>query len=136
MITGIHHIALILSSEETLEFYKCLGFTESFRKPRENDTIVLLDGYGIQLEVFIDIRHPKRPEGLNEPLGIRHLALKVDAPLEEIIDKIKEIILQKQTPELLEPQEGLNTSSFMTDWLGSRFVFIKDPGGNTLELHE
>ena len=136
MITGIHHIALILSAEETLEFYKCLGFTESFRKARENDTIVLLDGYGIQLEVFIDNRHPKRPEGLSEPLGIRHLALKVDAPLEEIIDKIKEIIMQKQTPELLEPQEKLNTGSIMTDWLGSRFVFIKDPDGNTLELHE
>ncbi len=136
MIEGIHHIAIIVSSEKTLSFYKLLGFVESFRKPRGNDTIVLLDGYGIQLEVFIDNRHPKRPEGLSEPLGIRHLALKVNAPLEEIIDKIKEIILQKQTPELLEPQEELNTSSIMTDWLGKRFVFIKDPDGNTLELLE
>lgn len=43
---------------------------------RVNDTIVLMDGYGIQLELFIDSRHPKTLE--IEPLGVRHLALKVD----------------------------------------------------------
>ena len=47
MITGFHHIALLISSEEIMSFYKKLGFVESFRKTRANDCIVLLDGYGL-----------------------------------------------------------------------------------------
>lgn len=30
MITGVHHIALLISSEECLTFYKKLGFEETF----------------------------------------------------------------------------------------------------------
>lgn len=51
MITGVHHIAIISSTEKNVEFYKCLGFEEIFRKSREYDTIVLLEGYSIQLHV-------------------------------------------------------------------------------------
>ena len=48
MMEGIHHISLLISSEKTLEFYKLLGFKESYRKERKNDIVVLLDGYGMQ----------------------------------------------------------------------------------------
>jgi glyoxylase I family protein len=115
MITAVHHIALILSSEECLDCYKGLGFAETFRKEREYDTVVLLDGYGIQLEVFIDPRHPGRGEV--EPLGPRHFALQVSNSLEMEF-------------------EGLRAERIKRDWLGRRYVFIHDPDGNVVELRE
>ena len=57
MITGVHHIAVISSTEKSVEFYNRLGFKEIFRKSREYDTIVILERYGMQLEVFIDPNH-------------------------------------------------------------------------------
>jgi len=121
MIKAFHHIAIILSSEEHLKFYERLGFRESFRKRREYDAIVLLEGYGLQLEVFIDSRHPKRESGLLEPLGVRHFALKVD----EIEKTIAGLGLAKS-----------DVGPVMQDWVGERFCFIKDPDGNVIELHE
>ena len=47
MITGIHHVALLITSEECLGFYKKLGFSETFRKERKTDKVVLLNGHGI-----------------------------------------------------------------------------------------
>ena len=116
MILGVHHFAVIVSSEESTAFYKKLGFREILRKERRNDTVVLLSGYGIQLELFIDPRHPKR-EAFG-PLGLRHLALRVD----KIEDTAEDL--------------GLTIETIMTDWVGVRFVFITDPDGNEVELHE
>lgn len=118
MITGIHHVALLVSSEECLDFYKKLGFTESFRKERVNDKIILLDGYGMQLEVFVDNRHPLKPSGKDEPLGCRHFALRVDN-------------LENTLAEL-----GTDHTDIGTDWQGIRYCYITDPDGNQVELHE
>lgn len=119
MITVVHHIALLISSEECLNFYKeVLGFSESFRKERKADTVVLLDGYGMQLEVFIDNRHPKKAEGLDEPLGCRHFALKVD-DLESTLEQL-----------------ALEHTDVGFDWTGIRYCYIQDPDGNQIELHE
>ena len=118
-ITGIHHVSLLISSEETLDFYKdVLGFTESFRKERENDCVVLLDGYGMQLEAFVDNRHPKKAEGLEEPLGCRHFALRVDN-IDAMLQKL-----------------GVAGTEIGTDWQGIRYCYISDPDGNQIELHE
>ena len=118
MIVGTHHIALLISSEETLDFYKKLGFEESFRKERKVDTVVLLDGFGIQLEVFIDNRHPKKAESLDEPLGCRHFAL--------CVDNIEETVAEF----------GFDHTDIGIDWRGIRYCYITDPDGNQIELHE
>ena len=118
-ITAVHHIALILSSEECLEFYKRLGFSENFRKERERDCVVLLNGHGIQLEAFIDPRYPRRDD--NEPLGLRHFALQVSDSLENEIERLKDVV---------------DIGQIMTDWVGQRFVFIHDPDGKVMELRE
>ncbi len=118
MITGFHHIALLVSSEENLEFYKKLGFVENYRKSRSLDSVVLLEGYGIQLEVFIDSRHPKSSLGLEEPLGVRHFALKVDY-LENTIYELQ-----------------VGNVEMKTDWHGVRYCNIADLDGNIIELHE
>lgn len=122
MISGLHHIAIIVSSERSLEFYKLLGFTESFRKKRKYDTAVLLDGYGIQLEIFIDPSHAPHPE--QEPIGLRHFGLRVDS-LEAEIARLKS-----------ESQEVIEVGPIMNDWTGVRFCFVKDYDGLSIELHE
>ena len=119
MITSIHHVAIIVSSEKSITFYNRLGFIESFRKERKNDTIVLMDGYGIQLEIFIDPSHTKSL-GI-EHVGFRHLALKVDN-IEKTINELNLSLL--------------DVGEIMKDWIGIRFCFIKDPDGLVIELHE
>ena len=122
MITGLHHIAIIVSSERSLDFYRLLGFQESFRKKRKYDTAVLMDGYGMQLEIFIDPNHPAHGE--QEPIGLRHFALRVEK-LEAEIDRLKE-----------ESTEIIEVGPIMEDWTGIRFCFIKDFDGLSIELHE
>ena len=115
MITGIHHIAIISSTEKSVEFYKRLGFNEIFRKNREYDTIVLLEGYGIQIEMFIDPNHPERSVN-PERIGLRHLALKVDS-CEEMSMKFRCGPIKK-------------------DWMGVNFCYTEDPDGLPIEFHE
>ena len=117
MIQGIHHFAIIASSEESVRFYTKLGFRETYRRERKYDTIVLLQGYGIQLEIFVDPNHPERSTN-PENMGLRHLALKV----EKIVDAVKEF--------------DLEIGPIMNDWVGVRFAFAADPDGLPIELHE
>jgi len=121
MIEAFHHVAIIVSSEDSLAFYEKLGFRESFRKKRKYDTAVLMDGYGIQLEIFIDPRHPEHIGGEQEPIGLRHFALKVG----KIEETVEELGLGKE-----------DVGPIMDDWTGVRFCFIRDPDGLLVELHE
>ena len=117
MITGVDHFAIIVSSEEVVSFYKKLGFKEVFRKKRSHDTVVLLDGFGLQMEIFVDPRHPMRATK-PENLGLRHLALKVER-IEKTAEELK-----------------IKIGTIQCDWMGVRFAYTKDPDGNPVELHE
>ena len=119
----LHHIAIIVSSEKSLEFYNLFGFKEVFRKVRKADTVVLMEGNGIQLEVFIDPNHPDHTEP--EPYGIRHFALQTEETLEKEIERIRN-----------ESTETINVSPIMEDWTGVRFCFINDPDSTKIELRE
>ncbi len=123
MIAAFHHIAVIVSSERSLEFYRKLGFRESFRKKRKNDLVVLMDGFGMQLEMFVDPSHPKA--GDSEPVGLRHFALCVDDRLEDEIGRLKAAFA-----------DNLEIGPLMYDWSGIRFCFIKDFDGMQIELRE
>ena len=116
MIRGIHHFSIIASSEESIDFYKQLGFVEEQRIKRSYDTVVLMDGYGIGLEVFLDPKHPKREKP--EPLGVRRLAFRVDR-------------IEEAAGEL-----GLESVEIMTDWNGKRYVVVRDPDENSVQLCE
>jgi glyoxylase I family protein len=116
MITGIHHFSIIVSSEKSIGWYEKLGFKEYNRIERKYDTVVLLNGHGIGLEIFIDPTHP--PRSNPEPLGPRRLSLRVD--------KVEE------TAGELELEIG----PVMNDWTGVRFAFCVDPDGNVVQLHE
>lgn len=108
MVTGIHHFSIIASSEASVEFYTKLGFQETKRIKREYVTVVLMDGFEVGLEIFID---PKHSRSMEEPLGFRALSMKVDS------------------------LNGIN-GTVMKDWNGERYVNISDPDGNTIQLHE
>ena len=116
MIQGVHHLALIVSDEKCVTFYKELGFDIFKQIERQYDTVILLLGYGILLELFVDPNHP--PRSNPEPLGLRHLAFKVD-DIENTVRMLTEA-----------------TGSLKTDWVGEKYCFIVDPDGNSIELHE
>jgi glyoxylase I family protein len=116
MITGVHHLSIIASSEESIIFYSSLGFLEYKRVEREYDTVVIMNGHGIDLEIFID--PTDRPRTSLEPLGLRLLSFCVN----KIEDTVEEL--------------GLEAGPIMTDWIGKRFCFITDPDGWLVQLHE
>ncbi len=74
---GFDHIAIIVSSEESLRFYETLGFEESQRFERPHDTVVFMECSGIVLEIFIDPKHPERVTD-PEAKGLRHIAFTVE----------------------------------------------------------
>ena len=123
MINAVHHLAIIISAEQHLDFYKLLGFHEAFRTIRPYDTVVLMEGHGMELEVFIDPSHAPRPD--QEPLGLRHFALRVSEPLEIEMER-----LRRESPG------AFDCGPIRHDWQGERFVFLKDPDGTVVELHE
>ena len=111
MILGIHHFSLIASSEESVRFYKKLGFHEKKRIEREHDTVVILEGFDLGLEIFIDPKHPAR--SAPEPLGLRLISLRVD--------RIEDVV---------EPDK------IQIDWYGNRYCVITDPDENKVQLCE
>ena len=116
MILGIHHFSIIASSEESVKFYEKLGFREERRIKREYDTVVLMSGCGIGLEIFVDPSHPARSSP--EPLGLRNISLCVDD-------------VEKSARDL-----GLDDVQIQTDWSGNRYCLITDPDGNVVQLCE
>ena len=111
----LDHIALIVSKEENLAFYKKLGFKEKNRIEREYDTVVFMENGALLLEVFIDPNHPERVSG-PEAMGLRHIAF--------VVESLEEVMSVVQCEEI------------RTDWFGRRFTFTKDPDGQPIELKE
>lgn len=116
MIVGLDHIAIICSSEQSIDFYKHLGFKETSREDRGYDVLVFLEAFGIILEMFIDPTHPPRVDR-PEAMGLRHFALRVD----NVEDTLKSLNMEAEPTRLRE---------------GKHFTFLKDPDGLPIELHE
>ena len=107
MVQGLDHIALIVSSEDSLRFY------ENERFERSYDIVVFMTCGNITLEIFVDPNHPERVNS-PEAKGLRHVAVTVDK-IEDLNMEIEEI---------------------RTDWFGRRFTFVKDPDGLPIEIKE
>jgi len=118
MILGMHHIAIIVSSEAGVDFYKTLGFEEENRIDRGYDQIVWMTGYGEKLELFIDSTHPERVTN-PEALGLRHLAFEVDN-VDAEWDR-----LSKYNPEPIRTKDD-----------GKKVFFVKDPDGLPIEIRD
>lgn len=113
MVQELDHIALIVSSEDSLRFYEKLGFRETERFERSYDIVVFMTCGNITLEIFVDPNHPERVNS-PEAKGLRHVAVTVDK-IEDLNMEIEEI---------------------RTDWFGRRFTFVKDPDGLPIEIKE
>ena len=111
----LDHIALIVSTEECLSFYKKLGFEEKNRIERGYDTVVFMECNGLLLEVFIDPNHPARVTN-PEALGLRHIAF--------VVESLEEVMRHVECEEI------------RTDWFGRRFTFCRDYDGQPIELKE
>ena len=122
MILRLDHIAIICSSEQSIDFYKCLGFEEVNREDRGYDILVFLKGFGVTLEMFVDPTHPPRVDR-PEAMGLRHLALRVD-DVEATLDELKKNDELKINAEPIRVREG------------KHFTFFKDPDGLPIKLHE
>lgn len=120
MINSINHVALIVSGEATIDFYKKLGFIETSReyRPDKNDHLIMLENKDAVLEVFLREDAPLRlckPEAY----GCRHIAFDVDD-----VDRI------------LELMKDYKCEKIRTTAAGRRFVFISDPDDQPVEFLE
>lgn len=104
----LNHIAIIVSSEDGIDFYKSLGFEELSREIRINchDELIYLSNGLVTLEIYKDSAHPRRLTN-PEACGLRHLCFEV----EDIGDDYK------------------------VDNRG-KFKFIYDPDGLPIEIRE
>ena len=104
----LNHRAIIVSSEEGIDFYKTLGFEEKSREIRKecHDELVYLSNGLVTLEIYKDPTHPKRLTS-PEAYGLRHLCFQV----EDIGEDFK------------EDKKG-------------KFKFIYDPDGLPIEIRE
>ena len=118
MIKRLHHIAIIVSSEDGVGFYKALGFTEENRIDRGYDQLVWLNGYGEKLELFVDATHPARVT-VPEALGLRHLAFEVD-DVDAEWERLKQF-----SPEPIRIKYN-----------GKKVFFVKDPDGLPIEIRD
>lgn len=118
MIKRLHHTAIIVSSEDGIDFYKELGFMEENRIDRGYDQIVWMSGYGETIELYIDASHPLRMTN-PEAFGLRHLAFEVDD-----VDK-EWSRLSKYCPEPIRIKDD-----------GKKVFFVKDPDGLPIEIRD
>ena len=109
------HIALIVSSEKSIQFYEKLGFKETKRIERSYDTVIFMRCGQVILELFVDPNHPERVAA-PEAKGLRHIAFSVDS-----LDAV---------------MKELERGEVRTDWFGRRFTFTMDPDGQSIELIE
>ena len=107
----LDHLAIIVSSEEGVDFYKSLGFKEIERqiRPQTDDEIVVLKSDEIRLELYKDPTHPARATN-PEAYGLRHLCIAVED-------------LEKYGVEIKHDQRGA-------------FLFVYDPDGLPVELRD
>ncbi len=105
----LNHVAIIVSSEKGVDFYKSLGFDEVTRevRPDNHDELIYLSDGAVVLEIYKDGTHPIRLMN-PEAYGLRHLCF--------LTDNIG--------------------SDYKLDKNGDKFRFITDPDGQPIELRE
>lgn len=112
MKLSIDSVAIIVSSEQGVIFYKNLGFEEISREIRKemHDELILLSNGQLELKIYKDPTHPVRNRK-PESLGIRYLTFETDE-----FDSFKDFDIKK-------------------DNIG-RFIFLNNPDGQPVQIRE
>jgi len=126
MISGLQHLAIIVSGEKSVAFYKCLGFEETFRTERDYDCVVMLEGHGMTVMLFVDPKHPARA-ACPENYGLRNLALQVDQ-LESSMEEVQKTMEAAGFEIKFDP--------ILVNWNGAKYTYFKDPDGQPIGLIE
>ena len=108
----LNSVAIIVSSEAGVIFYKGLGFVEVNREVRKeaHDELICLSNGELTLRLYKDATHPARNRK-PESLGIRYLTFVIDS-----LDSFKDV-------ETKQDKEG-------------RFIFLNDPDGQPVQIRE
>lgn len=105
----LDHIAIICSTDASIDFYKSLGFEVKFIEDRGYDKLVYMSDGMTTLEIYVDAKHPERVTK-PEALGLRHLGFAVEN-------------IEKFGVEVKEDKRG-------------RFCFLYDPDGLPIEIRK
>ncbi len=123
MKINIDHILIVVKDlEDTISFYRHLGFTHVETIERPNDTVGVIKKDGLMIELM---QLPPGEETYREPrknsdIGFRHLGFRVD-DIQEVYESLKDKI-EFDGPPVHSAGRG-----------DRRLLFFKDPNG--VELH-
>ncbi|MGB3652189.1 MAG: VOC family protein [Rivularia sp. (in: cyanobacteria)] len=123
-IQGIDHIDLVVGNlEEFVDFFIKLGF-QVLRRTSHGGAAVEIQ-YPAKDQPIIELHPCHLPDGSCQPLGLRHIAFKVDN-----IDTIAELVEQQQIesvapPHFYEPTKRMLFSVFDPD--GRKLQFVGNP---------
>lgn len=120
ILKSLNHIAIIVSCEEALNFYRLIGFEEIQRihfEDKNYTRIFMRNESGITLEMFIKEGGPHNNNP--ESRGLRHVSFDIDN-----IDEIKEVLKDYEVQK-----------TYVMD-NGKRIVFIYDYDKQPIEFAE
>ena len=121
-ITTDHILIVVKDLEDTINFYRLLGFIHVETVNRPNDAVGVMEKDGLKLELM------KLPEGdetyrkprKNSDIGFRHIGFKVEN-IQEVYESLRDRI-QFDGPPVNSAGRG-----------DRKILFFKDPNG--VELH-
>ena len=123
MQINIDHILIVVKDlEDTIKFYRHLGFTHIETIERPNDTVGVIekDGLMIELMQLLSGKETYRTPRKNSDIGFRHIGFRVD-DMQEVYESLKDKI-KFDGPPVHSAGRG-----------DRRLLFFKDPNG--VELH-
>lgn len=123
MKINVDHILLVVKNlENTINFYRHLGFThvETVNRPNDIVGIIKKDNYMIELMQLSDGHETYREPRKNSDIGFRHIGFRVE-DMEEVYESLKDKI-HFDGPPVISAGRG-----------DRRLLFFKDPDG--VELH-
>ena len=94
MKINIDHILIVVKDlEDTISFYRHLGFTHIETIERPNDTVGVIkkDGLMIELMQLLPGEETYRKPRKNSDIGFRHLGFRVD-DIQEVFESLKDKI--------------------------------------------
>ena len=120
---ALDHILIVVKAlDNSIEFYKLLGFehVETIQRPDDRVGVMRLSGTKIELMGLREGIETYRPPRKNTDIGFRHIGFRVD-DVGETYERLKDLIEFDSPPRPIAGRQGRMT------------VFFKDPDG--VELH-